>query len=192
MRNSGCSSGRRATFLVNNIGAETDEERGKRACVLSARRSISKALKDSRGDQRKAQQIVGRTGARALELTPPVRNVPRHCVLLGGVRYKAARRAVREQGRSKTGVASLPHVKRAPMSALVSCRRSQEYQDAIISFWRVGQRRRLFRGLDIRTVKRATGDLSEKCRFFLNTQLMFWKRRVQPRSSSTMMSGFAR
>ena len=39
-----------------------------------------------------------------------------------------------------------------------------------------GQRRRLFRVLDIFTVERATGDLPEECRFLLNTQLIFLKR----------------
>ena len=39
-------------------------------------------------------------------------------VAWGGGRYRAARVAMREQGRSKTGIASLPHVKLAPMSAL--------------------------------------------------------------------------
>ena len=34
-----------------------------------------------------------------------------------GGRYKAARSAAREQGRSKTGIASLPHDKLAPMRA---------------------------------------------------------------------------
>ena len=35
----------------------------------------------------------------------------------GGGRYKLARSAMREQSRSKTGVASLPHVKLSLMSA---------------------------------------------------------------------------
>ena len=34
-----------------------------------------------------------------------------------GGRHKLARSAMKEQGRSKTGIASLPHVKRSPMSA---------------------------------------------------------------------------
>ena len=46
----------------------------------------------------------------------------------------------REQGRSKTGIASLPHVKLAPMSA------------PVISFAGAGQRRCLFRALDILTI----------------------------------------
>ena len=59
----------------------------------------------------------------------------------------------------------------------------QEYLDAIISFAGVGQRRRLFRGLDIsHNAKRATGDLPEECRFLLNTQLMFLKKEKDPTS----------
>ena len=42
------------------------------------------------------------------------------------------------------------------------------------------QRRRLFRGLDILTIKWATGDLPEECRFLLNTQLMFLKKEKDP------------
>ena len=45
-----------------------------------------------------------------------------------------------------------------------------------------GQRRRLFRGLDILTIKWATGDLPEECRFLLNTQLMFMKKEKDPTS----------
>ena len=51
-------------------------------------------------------------GARALDLIPPAWSVLRR-----RGRYKLARRAMREQGRSKTGIASLPHVKLSPMSA---------------------------------------------------------------------------
>ena len=36
----------------------------------------------------------------------------------------------------------------------------------------LASRRRMFRGLDILTIKWATGDLPEECRVLLNTQLM--------------------
>ena len=85
-----------------------------------------------------------------------------------GGRYEQARSAMREQGRSKTGIASLPHVKLAPMSAPGAAGERQEHLDAIVSFAGAGQRRRLFRGLDILTIKWATGDLPEECRFLLN------------------------
>ena len=98
---------------------------------------------------------------------------------LGGAgRYKAARSAMREQGRSKTGVASLPHAKQAPMSAAGPTGERQEHLGAIISFAGAGQRRRLFRGLDNLTVKWAIGDLPEESRFLLNTQLMFLKKEI--------------
>ena len=45
-----------------------------------------------------------------------------------------------------------------------------------------GQRRRLFRGLDILTIKWAAGDLPEECRFLLNTQFMFLKKEKDPTS----------
>ena len=49
-----------------------------------------------------------------------------------------------------------------------------------IAFEGAGQKRRLFGVLDILTVKRATGDLPEECRFLLNTQLMFLKKEKDP------------
>ena len=58
----------------------------------------------------------------------------------------------------------------------------QEHLDAIVSFAGAGHRRRLFRELDILTIKWATGDLPEECRFLLNTQLMFLKKEKDPTS----------
>ena len=68
-----------------------------------------------------------------------------------GGRYRASRGAMREQGRSKTGSASIPHVKLAPMGAPGPTGERQERLDAAVSFAGVGQRRRLFRGLDVLT-----------------------------------------
>ena len=63
----------------------------------------------------------------------------------GGGRYKLTRIAVREQGRSKTGIASLLHVRLSLMSAPgPTTAERQEHLDAVVSF--AGQRRRLFRG----------------------------------------------
>ena len=59
----------------------------------------------------------------------------------GGGWHKTARGAEREQGRSKTGTASLPHVKLAPMSAPGPTSECQEHLDAAISFAGAGQRR---------------------------------------------------
>ena len=62
----------------------------------------------------------------------------------------------REQGWSKTGIALLPHVKPAPMSAAGPSGEPQEHLYAIIAFAGPGQRRRLFRILDILKIKWAT------------------------------------
>ena len=62
-----------------------------------------------------------------------------------GGRCKTARGAMKEQGRSKTRMASLPHVKLAPMSAPGPTGERQEHLDAAISFAGAEQRRRLFR-----------------------------------------------
>ena len=97
-----------------------------------------------------------------------------------GGRHKLER-SVREQGRSQTGIVSL-RCKLSPMSAPGPSGERQEHLDATVSFAGVGQRRRLFRGLDILTVKWATGDVPEECRFLLNTELMFLKKEKDPTS----------
>ena len=97
-----------------------------------------------------------------------------------GGRHKLAR-SVREQGRSQTGIVSL-RCKLSPMSAPGPTGERQEHLDATVSFAGVGQRRRLFRGLDILTVKWATGDVPEEGRFLLNTQPTFLKKEKDPTS----------
>ena len=127
---------------------------------------------------------------RASSMSPVIKNacgtVAARIAWSGGS-YKLARSALREHGRSNAGIPSLPHVKLSPMSATGE---RQEHLDAIVSFSGAGQRRRLFRGLDILTIKWATGDLPEECRFLLNTQMMLLKTR--PRSSSMTTNGSAR
>ena len=87
---------------------------------------------------------------------------------------------MREQLCSKTGIVWLPHVKLASMSAPGPTGERQEHLDAIISFAGAGQRRLLFRGLDILTFKWAVGDLPEDGRFLLNTLFMFLKKENDP------------
>ena len=107
-------------------------------------------------------------GARALEVIPPVRSAPRRLELPGAVDgTKKARSATREQGRTRTGIASLPHVKLSPMSGPGPTGERQEHLDAIVSFAGAGQ---------------ATGDFPEECRFLLDTQLMFLKKEKDPTS----------
>ena len=60
---------------------------------------------------------------------------------------------MRDQGRSKTGIASLPHVKLAPVGAPGPTGERQEHLDAVVAFAGAGQKRRLFRILHIFTVK---------------------------------------
>ena len=110
---------------------QTDEQRGKRAFALTARGSINKAMKGLVGsaaqgsaDCRRNAELghsnsshrckVRRGGANCLE---------RRAIQTG------AQRAVREQGRSKTGIASLLHV-----SAPGPTGERQGNLDAIVSF----------------------------------------------------------
>ena len=71
-----------------------------------------------------------------------------------GGRYKEARRPMREQGRSETRLASLPHVKLALMSAPGPTGERQGHLDAVVAFGGAGQRR-MFR------VLAARGDASQ-------------------------------
>ena len=162
---------------------QTDEQRGKRACALTARGSTSKAVKGLVGgaaqgspDCRKnwTTALVPRGSGLGTHITSAECAEAARAAWRGG-RYRAARNAMREQERSKTGVASLPHVKLTPMSAPGPTAESQEHLDAIISYVGVGQRRRLLCGLGTLTRYCATGDPPEECRFLHNTQLMFLK-----------------
>ena len=85
------------------------------------------------------------------------------------------------KGAAKQELRRLPHVKLAPMSAAGLAGKRQEHLVTVISFAGAGQRRSLFRVLDILTVVLATGEFPEDCRFLLNTQLMFLKK---PKDSS--------
>ena len=66
------------------------------------------------------------------------------------------------------------------MSAPCPAGERQEHLDAVVSVVGAGQRRRLFRELDILTVKLATGNLPEECGFLLGTQLMFLQKEKDP------------
>jgi hypothetical protein len=88
----------------------------------------------------------------------------------------AAKAAMREVGRNKTGQASLPHVRLAPLSAPGPTGDRQEHLDAVVDLAGAGQRRRLFRALDQLTVRWAIGDLPVCCRWLLNTQALFLKK----------------
>ena len=91
------------------VQPQTDEQRGKRACALTARGSISKAVKRPRGRSGARLGRLSKEPDHSLhpaELGP--RNSSHQCGMcrggaccLGGGRYKAARSAMREQGAAK-------------------------------------------------------------------------------------------
>ena len=62
------------------------------------------------------------------------------------------------------------------MSVPWSTGERQEHLDTIIVLAGAGQRRRLFRVLDILAVMWATGDIPEERQFVLNTKVMFLKK----------------
>ena len=93
---------------------------------------------------------------------------------------QSAKQAVREVMRQRTGMARLPFVKIAPLSAPGPSGDRQEHLDAVLQFAGAGQRRRLFRALDSLTVRWAIGDLPLSCRWLLNTQVMFLRKDAEP------------
>ena len=93
---------------------QTDEQRGKRACALTARESISTALKALVGGAAQgclpkelnhspdpARSSGSRTHPNSAECAEAAK------IAWRSGRYKTARSAMREQGRSSTGIASL-------------------------------------------------------------------------------------
>ena len=87
---------------------------------------------------------------------------------------------MREQGRSKTGNCFAATRQTAANEYSWPAGERQEHLDAVVSFGGAGQRRRLFWELDILTIKWATGDLPEECRFLLGAQLIFLKKEKDP------------
>ena len=170
------------------VQPQTEEQRGKRACALTERGSISKVTKGLVGGAATGSAEYRKHLTTALILRnsgqdthPSIsKQAQTTRAAWGGGRHKTARSAARGQGRSKTGIASLLHVKLAPTSAPSPTGERQEHLDAIIAFAGPGQKRRLFRILDILTVKWATEHVPEERRFLLNAQLMFLKKEKDP------------
>ena len=110
---------------ARGVQPQTDEQRGKRACALTGRGSISKAIKGLVGGI--AQGSADCCGNWTTAPIPRSSGIGTHPTSVerayaarsawGGGCYKLARSAMREQGRSKTGTASLLHVELSPMSA---------------------------------------------------------------------------
>ena len=107
-------------------------------------------------------------------------------------KIQAARSSMREQGRRKTSIASLPHVKLAPMSAPGPTGERQEHLDAIISFaGELGRGGVCFGDSTILTIKWATGDLPRRMPIPHQraAHVLEKKKRTQPRNRSMMMNG---
>ena len=102
----------------------------------------AKPTRDWWAAPRRALLTVAETGPQlSFRGAEAARNAP------AGGRYKlAARDATRGQGRTRTGVASLLHVKLSFVSAPGPTDERQEHADAVVSFAGAGQRRRLFWG----------------------------------------------
>ena len=98
---------------------QPEKQRGKRACALTARGPISKAMKGLVGGAVQGSADCGRNWTAALIPRSPgtgthptrVECAEAAQIAWGGGRYKAVRSAMREQGWTRTGIASLPNAK---------------------------------------------------------------------------------
>ena len=160
--------GRRSRGQTNSVGGEH--------VLQQLEAPLGKPCRVRSGGLRIVQRTAGGTGPQPSFHRARSWNSRHQCaeaarIVGGGGRYKLALSAMREQGRSNTGIASLPHVELSPVGAPGPTGERQEHLDAIVSFAGGGQRRRLFRKLDILTIKwRLAG-------FLLITQLMFLKKK---------------
>ena len=114
----------------------------KRACALTASGSISKAVHGLVGGVAKGSAECRKNWTTAL--------IPRSSGSGTHPTSAECAEAGWNAGRNKTGIASLPHVKLAPMSALGPTGERQEHLGAIISFAVAGQRKVcvcVFRGI---------------------------------------------
>ena len=162
-----------------------DEKLGKRARVQVAVGLRSKAMKGlvggiAEGDTEEkrvwAESLIPRSAEPALAPADDAERDASRSLAWGQGDARAAKAAMREVGRQKTGLASLPHVKIAPMSAPGPSGDRQEHLDSIVDFAGAGQRRKLFRALDQLTVRWAIDDLPDCCRWLLNTQVFFLRK----------------
>ena len=165
---------------------QTDEQRGRRACTLTARGSISKAMKGLVGGAAQGSADCRRKWTTAL--IPRSSGIGTHltsarCVEAARVawRWRAIQTGAERDEGARTQQNRCP-VKLSPTSALGPTGERKGHLDAFVSFAGAGQRRRLFWGLDVLTIKWAIGDLLEECRFLLNTQLRFLKKEKDPTS----------
>ena len=131
-----------------------DEQHGRRVRAQTTSGSISKTMKGLVGGFSQASADCRKNGTAAwLPKSSGFGTHPTSTECAQAVRVAWRRQVqgsacnLRGQGRRKQ--VSLPHVKLAPMSAPGSTGERQEHLDAVISFAGAGQRRRLFRGLDI-------------------------------------------
>ena len=133
------------------IQPQTDEQRGKRACALTAWGSISNIIKGLVGGAAQGSADCRRNWTTALIPRSPgigthptaAERVRAARIAWGGVRCKAARSAMRVAG---------PEQNRYRFAATTTGER-QEHLYAIVSFAGASLRRRLFRGLDILRIK---------------------------------------
>ena len=172
-------------------GSDLDDEerRGKQARVQCAVGSRSKAMKGLVGGvangssdekQRWAESLIPRSDE-PIHACP---GITERTAAAGHAWGKGSRReakaAMKDVNKQRTGLASLPHVRLAPLSAPGPTGDRMEHLEAIIAFAGAGQRRRLFRALDSLTVRWAIGDLPASCQWLLNTRLMFLIKEREP------------
>ena len=170
---------------LHDFDKVTDEAKGRRACIQAAVGSRSKAMKGLVGGvahgspeerARWTESLIPRSEDASLCHPSSEDHALSQTMAWGGGNFQRAKAAMREVGRERTGSASIPYVKLAPLSAPGPMGDRQEHLDAIIDFAGAAHRRKLFCTLDKLTVRWAIGDLPVCCRWLLNTQAIFLKK----------------
>ena len=98
----------------------------------------------------------------------------------GGGEFQAARAAMRDACKQRSGFASLPVVKIPPKCATGPSGERQEHIDDIVKFAGISVRKRLFCALDKLTIQWSRGGLPDTCRWLLNTQALFLIKQCEP------------
>ena len=170
-------------------GYDEEEAKGKRAKKQTAVGSVSKAMQGLVGgvaegspEQKKLWTEALIPVSQATHAAHPNEAERTDAVgrAWGKGELRVARTEMKEVTRQRTGMAALPSVRLAPLSAPGPSGERQEHLDTICSFAGAGHRRRLFRAIDTLTIRWAIGNLPVSCRWLLNTQALFLRKGHEP------------
>ena len=171
---------------LGRVGAiDSEDAKGRRARAKTALNQGSNAMKrliggvasaDATTREAWAKSLIPRSVRGEATFTSAEESREAKAMAWGEGEFQQAKVAMKEANRQNNGKVSLPHVRLAAMCATGPSGERQEHIDDIVKFADVSQRRRLFRSIDVLTVRWAIGDLPEQCRCLLDTQAMFLQK----------------